>query len=159
MVWTVPSPWINPSGASVSSLYTFPLPGLARRWHGGVPPTAFADFTEVLRRDFARRDPFESPALPLSYRPPRFSTRLCRPPQAAPNGRLFVRMKKSLLLQDRRKCSQFALQVGFDTGLMDQFFPQPGQQIVAERRLVEWRLAFLLRPRLDDCLVQLAELL
>lgn len=45
-------------GASVSSLYTFPLPGLARRWHGGVPPAAFADFTEVLRRDFSRRDPF-----------------------------------------------------------------------------------------------------
>ena len=30
---------------------------------GGGPPVAFADFTEVLRRGFPRRDPIESPAL------------------------------------------------------------------------------------------------
>jgi hypothetical protein len=47
----------------VSSLYTFPLLGLARRWHrwsGAPQPEAFAEFTEVLRSDFSGRDPVGS---------------------------------------------------------------------------------------------------
>src|SRR5262249_22514494 len=38
-------------------------------WAASRSPVAFAEFTEVLHLDFARCDPFESPALPLSYRP------------------------------------------------------------------------------------------
>ena len=45
----------KPLGAPVSSLYTFPDRGLARRWHR-MRSEAFADFTGVLRRDFSGRD-------------------------------------------------------------------------------------------------------
>src|SRR5437870_4545999 len=53
----------KPLGAPVSSLYTFPDRGLARRWHR-MRSEAFADFTGVLTRRFpAARPVIESPAL------------------------------------------------------------------------------------------------
>src|SRR5262249_47686957 len=49
------------SGASVSSLYTFPASrawlGVGMGGQGESSPAAFADFTEVLRHDFSGRDP------------------------------------------------------------------------------------------------------
>jgi len=49
----------------VQSLH-LPVAGLGSALAGRmIPLEAFAEFTEVLRRAFARRDPLESPALPL----------------------------------------------------------------------------------------------
>src|SRR5262245_15243377 len=70
----------SPVGASVSSLYTFPSLGLARRWHGQARPKR----SPTLRRYYVRISPdatlIKSRALPLSYGPVSLSLSSDSPP-------------------------------------------------------------------------------
>ncbi len=51
VVWTFPSPWAVAFRCCPSSLYTFPVPGLARDWHQR-DLEAFPDFEQFYSRRF-----------------------------------------------------------------------------------------------------------